>query len=116
MASLAPLIGVKAGSISVTGQCRQLFYALIYMVLFLIPLWPPTFWSATGLAARGVSGLWYRGRRRSPSFPIIEVHSDFLFAVKIIATVLLANAIGAALYMAGNRRARLRAELRQATD
>jgi hypothetical protein len=38
--------------------------------------------------------------------PIIEVESRFLFAAKIIVVVIIANAIGAAIYAFDKRRAR----------
>jgi len=121
VASLAPLIGVREQeAFQLQDNAANFFYALIYMVLFLIPLVAarrfgvrPPIW----LVLAAVCGLLVSvAGAVFTVFPIIEVHSDFLFALKIIATVLLANAIGVALYLAGGRRARLRAELRQSTE
>jgi amino acid transporter len=118
VASLAPLIGVKEQeAFQLQDNAANFFYALIYMVLFLIPLLAarrfgvrPPIWlvlaSVCGLLV-SVAGAIFT------VFPIIEVQSDFLFAFKIIATVLVANAIGAALYLAGDRRARGRAQASQ---
>jgi hypothetical protein len=42
-------------------------------------------------------------------FPIIDVESRWLFAAKIIAVVLIANAIGATIYALDKKRARVAA-------
>jgi amino acid transporter len=121
VASLVPLIGVKEQvAFQLQDNAANFFYALIYMVLFLIPLLaakrfgvrPPVWLLAAAVCGFlvSVAGAIFT------VFPIIEVGSDFWFAFKIIATVLLANAIGAALYLAGDRRARLRSEVRESTD
>jgi integral membrane sensor domain MASE1 len=39
-------------------------------------------------------------------FPIIEVQSRFLFAAKILVVVIIANAIGAAIYLLDKKRNR----------
>ena len=39
-------------------------------------------------------------------FPIIEVRSRFLFAAKILVVVIIANAIGAAIYLLDKKRNR----------
>ena len=39
-------------------------------------------------------------------FPIIDVQSRFLFAAKIIGVVIVANAIGAAIYTLDKKRSR----------
>jgi amino acid transporter len=120
VASLAPLIGVREQeAFQLQDNAANFFYALIYMVLFLIPLLAarrfgvrPPIWLVLAAVCGflvSVAGAIFT------VFPIIDVQSDFLFAFKIIATVLLANAIGAALYLAGDWRARRRSELRQST-
>jgi amino acid transporter len=85
------------------------FYALTYVVLFAIPLF--------GMKAFGVRAPWWLKVACSSGLlaslvyiyftpvPIIRVESDRLFALKIIATVVLANAVGVTIYMLGKRRA-----------
>ena len=85
------------------------FYALTYVVLFAIPLF--------GMKAFGVRAPWWlkiacvSGLLASLVYiyftpvPIIRVQSDRMFALKIIATVVIANAVGVTIYMLGKRRA-----------
>ncbi|HXI24731.1 MAG TPA: APC family permease [Pyrinomonadaceae bacterium] len=109
--SLAPLIGVKeAEAFQFQDNAASIFYALIYMVLFAIPIiamkrfgarapWWLKLAAALGFLM-SVAGAFYT------VFPIIEVQSRFLFAAKIIVVVIIANAIGAAIYAFDKRRAR----------
>ena len=109
--SLAPLIGVKeAEAFQFQDNAASIFYALIYMVLFAIPIiamrrfgsrapWWLKIAATLGFIA-SVTGAFYT------VFPIIEVQSRFLFAAKIIVVVIIANAIGAAIYAFDKRRAR----------
>jgi amino acid transporter len=109
--SLAPLIGVKeAEAFQFQDNAASIFYALIYMVLFAIPiiamkrfgsqapLWLKLA-AVLGFIASAI-GAYYT------VFPIIEVQSRFLFAAKIIVVVIIANAIGTAIYVFDKRRAR----------
>jgi amino acid transporter len=109
--SLAPLIGVKeAEAFQFQDNAASIFYALIYMVLFAIPIVamkrfgahaPLWLKIAAGLGfVASVIGAFYT------VFPIIEVQSRFLFAAKIIVVVIIANAIGAAIYLLDKRRNR----------
>src|SRR2546429_6176841 len=109
--SLAPLIGVKeAEAFQFQDNAANIFYALIYMVLFAIPIIAMKRFGATApcwlkVAAilgflMSVVGAFFT------VFPIIEVESRWLFAVKIIAVVLIANAIGATIYALDKKRAR----------
>src|SRR5256885_9829834 len=109
--SLAPLIGVKeAEAFQFQDNAASIFYALIYMVLFAIPIIAMKRFGAQApmwlkIAATlgfiaSVTGAFYT------VFPIIEVQSRFLFAAKIIVVVILANAVGAAIYALDKRRAR----------
>jgi len=109
--SLAPLIGVKeAEAFQFQDNAANVFYALIYMVLFAIPVVAMKRFGARApswlrlAAALGfivsVIGAFFT------VFPIIDVQSRFLFAAKIIAVVVVANAIGAAIYFADKKRAR----------
>ena len=84
------------------------FYALTYLVLFAIPLF--------GMKALGVKAPWWLKLACASGFlvtliyirfaivPITEVESPLTFALKIIATVLIANAIGIAIYVPGKRK------------
>ena len=109
--SLAPLIGVKeAEAFQFQDNAANVFYALIYMVLFAIPIvamkrfGAKAPWWLKAAAALGflmsVVGAFYT------VFPIIDVQSRFLFAAKIIVVVIVANAIGAAIYVFDKRRSR----------
>src|SRR5881392_2899701 len=112
--SLAPLIGVKeAEAFQFQDNAANVFYALIYMVLFAIPIvamkrfgamapWWLKIASFAGFLVSVVGAFF-------TVFPIIEVQSRFLFAAKIIAVVIAANAIGAAIYVFDKRRQKARA-------
>ena len=107
--SLAPLIGVKeAEAFQFQDNAASIFYALIYMVLFAIPIiamkrfgshapWWLKIAATLGFIA-SVTGAFYT------VFPIIEVQSRFLFAAKIIVVVIVANVIGAAIYLLDKKR------------
>src|SRR2546428_6921837 len=111
--SLAPLIGVKeAEAFQFQDNAANVFYALIYMVLFAIPIvamkrfgakapWWLKVAAASGFIV-SVIGAFFT------VFPIIDVQSRVLFAAKIIAVVIAANAIGAAVYAIDKRQNRLR--------
>src|SRR2546428_11882829 len=102
--SLAPLIGVReAEAFQFQDNAANIFYALIYMVLFAIPIvamrrfgshapWWLKIAATLGFIA-SVTGAFYT------VFPIIEVESRFLFAAKILLVVIVANLIGAAIYV-----------------
>ena len=84
------------------------FYALTYLVLFAIPLF--------GMKALGVRSPWWLKLACASGFlvtliyirfaivPITEVGSPLSFALKIIGTVLLANAIGITIYVLRKRK------------
>jgi glutamate:GABA antiporter len=84
------------------------FYALTYLVLFAIPLF--------GMKARGVRSPWWLKIACASGFivtliyirfaivPITEVGNALVFALKIVATVLIANAIGVTIYVLGKRK------------
>ncbi len=109
--SLAPLIGVKeAEAFQFQDNTASVLYAMIYMVLFAIPVVAMKRFGARAplwlkLAAvlgflASVTGAFYT------IFPIIEVESRFLFAAKIIAVVIIANVIGVAIYLLDKKRSR----------
>ena len=109
--SLAPLIGIKeAEAFQFQDNAASVLYALIYMVLFAIPIiamrrfgsrapWWLKVAAVLGFIA-SVTGAFYT------IFPIIEVQSRFLFAAKIIGVVIIANAIGVAIYLMDKKRSR----------
>ena len=110
--SLAPLIGVKeAEAFQFQDNAANIFYALIYMVLFAIPIvamkrfGAKAPWWLKAAAALGflmsVVGAFFT------VFPIIDVQSRFWFAAKIIAVVIAANAIGAGIYAFDKKRSRV---------
>ncbi len=101
--SLASLIGVKEQeAFQLQDNAATTFYALIYMVLFAIPL--------VAMKRFGVSApLWLKVASVSGFLvsvvagyftlvPITNVDSPGLFALKIMAVVIGANLIGVALY------------------
>jgi glutamate:GABA antiporter len=85
-----------------------IFYALTYLVLFAIPLF--------GMKALGVKSPWWLKLAcasglivtlvyiRFAIAPITEVINPLVFALKIVATVLIANAIGVTIYVLGKRK------------
>jgi hypothetical protein len=100
----------EAEAFQFQDNAASILYALIYIVLFAIPIiamkrfgaqapWWLKLAAALGLLMSAV-GAFYT------VFPIIEVQSRFLFAAKIIVVVIIANAIGAAIYVIDKRRAR----------
>lgn len=109
--SLVPLIGVKeAEAFQFQDNAASVLYALIYMVLFAIPI--------VAMRGFGVRFPWWLKAAAVIGFlmsmvgafftvfPIIDVQSRFLFAAKIIGVVVIANAIGVAVYLLDKRRAR----------
>ena len=107
--SLAPLIGVKeAEAFQFQDNAANVFYALIYMVLFAIPIVAMKRFGA--MAPRWLKIVSTAGFLVSAIgafftvFPIIDVQSPFLFGAKIIAVVLGANLIGITIYAVDKRR------------
>ena len=107
--SLVPLIGVKeAEAFQFQDNAASILYALIYMVLFAIPIiamrrfgshapWWLKISAGLGFIA-SLTGAFYT------IFPIIEVESRFLFAAKILLVVIVANVIGAVIYIVDRKR------------
>jgi glutamate:GABA antiporter len=92
-------------------NASNVFYGIVYAMLFAIPLVGAT-------ALRAGAGIWLRvaavcGLVVSllaiffTIYPIIDVPSPLTFAVKIIAVTAIANAIGIAIYLAGRKRQRV---------
>ena len=107
--SIAPLLGVKeAEAFQFQDNAASILYALIYMVLFAIPIiamkrfgTSAPLWlklaAALGFAMSLVGAFF-------TVFPIIDVQSRFLFAAKIIVVVVIANAIGVVIYALDKKR------------
>jgi glutamate:GABA antiporter len=109
--SLAPLIGVReAEAFQFQDNAANIFYALIYMVLFAIPIIAMKRFGATAplwLKAAAILGfLMSVIGAFFTLFPIIDVASRWMFAAKILAVVVIANAIGATIYALDKKRAR----------
>src|SRR6266446_1746633 len=108
--SLASLIGVKEQeAFQIQDNAATVFYALMYMVLFAIPLIAverfgvrAPLWlkiaSASGFIVSVIAGFY-------TMIPITHVDSPGIFAAKIIAVVIIANAIGVVLFALGRKRA-----------
>lgn len=108
--SIAPLIGVKeAEAFQFQDNAASVFYALIYMLLFAIPILAMKQFGARAplwLKIASVVGFLVSLLGAFFTvFPIIDVQSRLLFAAKIIAVVLIANAIGVAIFVLDKRRA-----------
>jgi len=107
--SLVSLIRVsEQEAFQLQDNAAGVFYALIYMVLFAIPIlamkrfgarapWWLKVASASGFVVSVVYAFF-------TVFPIIDVSSRLLFAAKIIAVVLGANLIGITIYAMDKRR------------
>jgi glutamate:GABA antiporter len=87
-------------------NAANVFYGIVYAVMFAIPL--------VGASAMRTRARWLRlaaicGFIVSllaiffTIYPIIDVPSPLIFATKIIAVSLIANAIGAAIFALGQR-------------
>jgi amino acid transporter len=91
-------------------NAANVFYGVVYAVLFAIPI-------AGATAIRSQAPLWLRLAAGSglavallaiffTIYPIIDVPSPLIFATKIITVTLIANAIGATVFLLGQKRAR----------
>lgn len=113
------VVTLVIGVLSLTGVHAQeafqlidnaggVFYALTYLVLFAIPLF--------GMKALGVRAPWWLKIACASGFivtliyirfsiaPITDVVSPLSFALKIAATVVLANVVGVVIYALGKRK------------
>src|SRR5204863_5740509 len=90
-------------------NAANVFYGIVYVMLFVIPL-------AGASAIRSGAPIWLRiaalcGLGVSllaiffTVYPIIDVPNPLIFAAKVTAVTVIANAIGAAIFMAGRKRA-----------
>lgn len=107
--ALLSLTGVRAQeAFQLIDNAGGVFYALTYLVLFAIPLF--------GMKALGVRSPWWLKIACASGFivtliyirfaivPITEVESPLSFALKIMITVLIANAVGLAIYVFRTRK------------
>ena len=110
MLGLLSLTGVGAQeAFQLLDNAGGVFYACTYLVLFAIPLF--------GMKAFGMRSPWWLKIACASGFlvsviyigftivPIIDVTSRVKFALKIIATVVLANTVGVTIYTLGKRKA-----------
>jgi glutamate:GABA antiporter len=90
-------------------NASNVFYGIVYAMLFAIPL-------LGGRAIRSGASIWLRGVALCgfgvsllaifyTVYPIIEVPSKLLFAIKIVAVTVIANAIGATIFALRSRAA-----------
>jgi amino acid transporter len=107
--ALASQIGAGVQeAFQLVDNAANVFYGIAYFIMFAIPL--------LGAAAiRTAAPLWLRVAAFAGMstcliaifftiYPIIDVPSPLLFAIKIIAVALIANAIGVAIFVGGRRR------------
>jgi amino acid transporter len=107
---LASLIGVnEQEAFQLLDNAGGVFYAVTYVVLFLIPLFGlkafgvrVPWWLKIACASGVLVSLLYIG---FTIVPIISVGSRLSFALKIISVVVIANAIGVAIFALGRSRA-----------
>jgi amino acid transporter len=103
------LTGVHAQeAFQLIDNAGGIFYALTYLVLFAIPLF--------GMKALGVKAPWWLRIACASGFvvtliyirfaivPITDVENPLVFALKIICTVLIANAVGVTIYVLRRRK------------
>ncbi len=104
------MIGVgQAEAFQLIWNAGGMFYALTYIVMFAVPIFglrgvtpAPPLW----LKVASWSGLLMTVLYVALSiFPIIQVASVATFALKISLVILVANAIGIALYVSARPRA-----------
>jgi len=107
--SLAGQIGVGVQeAFQLLENAAGILYAFTYLGLFAIPLFgganlqrKPPLWLKIASASGFMMSLLYS---ILSVFPIIEVASWRIFALKIITVILVANVVGIAIYYSGSRR------------
>jgi glutamate:GABA antiporter len=107
--ALLSLTGVHAQeAFQLIDNAGGIFYALTYLVLFAIPLFgrkalemSAPWWLKIACASGFIVTLIYI---RFAIVPITEVGSLFSFALKIVSTVLIANAVGVTIYVLRKRK------------
>ncbi|MGH9408965.1 MAG: APC family permease, partial [Vicinamibacterales bacterium] len=104
--SLAGLIGVgKQEAFQLLWNAGGIFYALTYLVMFAIPIFgvPSPRWLKVASASGFLTTLAYVVLS---ILPIVDVQSVLSFAIKISAIILIANAVGVAIFLTRGRQAR----------
>ena len=104
------LIGVgQAEAFQLLFNASGIFYALTYVVMFSIPLWglrgtaspPPLSLKLASFSGLAMTVLYVV----LSVFPIINVASVAIFALKICAVIVVANLVGAAIFISSRRQA-----------
>jgi amino acid transporter len=107
--ALAGLVGVGAQeSFQLLENAAGIFYGFTYVALFAIPLFGmriagqrPPLWLKLASAAGLLVTILYCVLS---TFPIIPVPNRLSFSLKIITVIVVANLVGAAIYLAAERR------------
>jgi amino acid transporter len=109
--SIASQIGAGIQeAFQLVDNAANVFYGIVYLMLFAIPL-------AGASAVRTGAPIWLRVAAISGAavsllaifftvYPIIDVPNPLVFGAKIVAVTIIANAIGIAIYLVGERRSR----------
>jgi glutamate:GABA antiporter len=113
--ALVFVIGSQIGAgaqeaFQIVDNAATVFYGIAYLALFAIPVvgarairaGAPVWLRIAAICGFGVSLL----AILFTIFPIVDVRSRLIFAAKIIAVTVIANAIGAAIFAAGRKAAR----------
>ncbi len=106
---LLSLIGVgNQEAFQLLFNAGGIFYALTYLVMFSIPLFglraikpKPPLWLKISSASGLLMTLLYVCLS---IFPIIEVKSSSAFTLKVTAVIVIANAVGAGIFLLGQRK------------
>jgi glutamate:GABA antiporter len=109
--SIAGLIGVgKQEAFQLLWNASAIFYALTYLVMFAIPMVgvPSPAWLKLAALSGFIATLLFVVLS---ILPIIQVENRLVFALKISTVIVLANAVGFAIFLAKRgRRSRLAAD------
>jgi drug/metabolite transporter (DMT)-like permease len=106
---LVGMVGVgEQEAFQLLWNASGIFYALTYLVMFAIPLVGlrklkdrPSVWLRLASASGFLMTLLYVGLS---VFPIVKVDSPLAFAIKITAVIIVANIIGAIIFLLAERR------------
>jgi amino acid transporter len=107
--SFASLIGAGAQeAFQVVDNAATVFYAIAYVVLFAIPLFGVTHLSKDapiGVRIAAACGLIVAlAAIAFTVLPIVDVRSSWIFGAKIIVVTIIANGIGAAIFLLDRKR------------
>ncbi len=109
LVGLAGIIGVgQQEAYQLLQNASGIFYALTYLVMFAIPLVGlrgatsrPPLWLRVASACGFLMTLLYVALS---IFPIVDVQSWVAFTTKIVGVIILANIVGTAIFLLGQRR------------